>query len=102
MDQELHTAKVSRDIADLIPAYMANRRAEVLELQRLLAANDFDAIGQIAHRMIGVGTPYGFTYITGTARTIRESAHARDAGGLRELIRALGDYVDNVKIVYED
>ena len=96
------TVKVSSDVADLIPTFMANRQAEIVEFHRLLEAQDFDAIAKLAHRMIGVGTPYGFPYITGTARVIREAANARDLAGLRELVRALADYLAKVKIVIED
>jgi HPt (histidine-containing phosphotransfer) domain-containing protein len=96
------TVKVSPDVADLIPAFMANRQAEIAHFQRLLEARDFDEMAKIAHRMIGVGTPYGFPYITGTARVIREAAQARDLEGLRELVKALADYLARVKIVVED
>lgn len=96
------TVKVSPDVADLIPTFMANRQAEIAQFQRLLETQDFEEMGKLAHRMIGVGTPYGFPYITGTARVIRETANARDLEGCRELVRALADYLAKVKVVVED
>jgi len=94
-------ARVPAGIEDMIPGYMENRRKEEVELRRLLEAQGFERIGEIAHRMIGVGSPYGFDHITNVARAIRESAAAKDADALARLLDDLANYLRTVKITVE-
>src|SRR5689334_13135488 len=99
MDESLHTAEVPRSIADLLPKFLENRQNELHELRGLLATGDFKRIAELAHRMIGVGTPYGFPYITDTARAIRDTALEGNGESLEALINGLGDYLGKVRIV---
>jgi HPt (histidine-containing phosphotransfer) domain-containing protein len=60
MNDDALTVKVSKDIEDLIPAFLANRKKEVETLRAALAAGDFEQLRQVGHRMRGVGHSYGF------------------------------------------
>jgi len=53
MTQGAHTVKVSKDLEDLIPTYLANRKKELESLRQALEAADFEQIRQIGHRMRG-------------------------------------------------
>ena len=85
-------------IEDLIPGYMENRHKEVAELRGLIEAGSFERVGEIAHRMIGVGTPYGFDFVTEQARVIRRAATTGDASALAQLVDDLDNYLRVVKI----
>ena len=93
--------RVDRYLEDLIPGYLDNRHKEVLELDRALECGDFETIAKLSHRMIGVGTPYGFTHVTDTARKMREAALARDQVALSAMLADYRNYVSRVRIVYE-
>jgi len=100
MYEEFYTARVDPGIADLIPDYLRNRRKEAETLGLLLAAGDFDQIAQMTHRMIGVGTPYGFPHITNLAKILRETALGKDTETLASLVKEYADYVEKVKVVF--
>ena len=98
MDESFYTAQVPSNIADLIPGFLRNRHAEVAQLRALLQKGDYDKIIELADRMTGVGTPYGFPFITNQARNLREIAQRQDRRALSELIDDLDKYLRAVKI----
>lgn len=98
MEEQFYTAFVDESVADLIPEYLNNRRKEIKLLQGYLAAGDLGKIGEIAHRMIGVGTPYGFHHVTSLAKIIRETALGNDAGTLTELLKEYEHYIAHVTV----
>lgn len=102
MDNEFYTALVDVSIADLIPEYMNNRRAELELLRTYLDKGEMDKIAGLAHRMIGVGTPYGFHHVTNMAKLMREVAQQNDTDTLRELLKEYEHYVRNVTVKVVD
>jgi len=82
----------------MIPGYMENRHKELAELRELVGARNFQRIAEIAHRMVGVGSPYGFVYITEQARIMKKAAEARDYSALSQIVNDLGQYLRTVKI----
>jgi hypothetical protein len=101
MESDDHVARVPRDIADLVPEFRNNRQRELARLRECFDSKDFEAISQIAHRMIGVGAPYGFPYITEQARKLRAAASLKEAGAIRDLLDDLESYLRRVKVVIE-
>ena len=85
----------------MIPGYLENRHKELATLLELLGARNFARIAEIAHRMIGVGAPYGFDFITDHARALKKAADAGDHAGLSRLLEELGEYLRTVRIETE-
>lgn len=100
MEDEFYTAFVDASIADLVPEYMQNRRKEVVLLRKYLEERDFERIAGLAHRMVGVGTPYGFHHISNLAKVIHETARANDRDTVSSLIDEYAHYVQQVTIKY--
>jgi HPt (histidine-containing phosphotransfer) domain-containing protein len=101
MNDNAHIVKVSKDIEDLIPVFLANRKKEVETLRAALAAADFEQLRQLGHRMRGVGNSYGFDRVSVLGKDIEEDARKGDAASLEAHIAAYGDYLSNVQISYE-
>ena len=101
MTQDAHTVKVSKDIEDLIPTYLENRKKELDVLRQAVKAADFEQLRQIGHRMRGVGVSYGFDDVTSLGKLIEEGAKAGDQAGLEEHVAAYGEYLSNLRITYE-
>lgn len=93
---------VDPDLEDLIPGFLANRRADVDGLQAALARGDFEAIRITGHSMKGAGGGYGFDAITDIGARIEQAALARDADAVRAGIEDLADYLVRVEVVYGD
>jgi HPt (histidine-containing phosphotransfer) domain-containing protein len=96
-----YKVKVDKDLEDLIPTYMSNRRKELEALRAALAAADFERLRQLGHRMRGVGNSYGFDDVTDLGKLIEDGARAGDKAGLEKHIAQYGDYLSRVEIAYE-
>jgi HPt (histidine-containing phosphotransfer) domain-containing protein len=101
MNASQYTVTVARDLEDLIPAFMSNRRKELDTLRVALAAADFEQLRQLGHRMKGVGNSYGFSHVSTLGRHIEEGARSADRAALEARIREYADYLDKVQIVFE-
>ena len=95
-----HYALVEREILDLIPTFLNNRKREVDSLRRALVLGDFEVVRRLGHRMRGVGGSYGFEYVTLLGRRIEQCGRERDADLLGELVSEYADYLSNVRIEY--
>ena len=86
------------DIADLVPDYVAARRADVLTVRVLVTADDFSGIGSLGHKMAGSGAGYGLPEVSRIGKVLERAAIRHDAESVRQLIDQLGDYLSRVAI----
>lgn len=89
-------APASDPFAALRPAFLANRRADLVRMRNALTAGDFSTIQGIGHDCKGIGSGYGFPDITRIGSMIERAAKTRDAteletslGQLEEVLAAL-------------
>jgi len=101
MGENTYLVKVAKDLADLIPTYLANRKKELESLRAALAAADFEQLRQLGHRMRGVGNSYGFERVTSLGKEIEDGAKSGDKAALGNHIAAYSDYLSKVQIAYE-
>src|SRR5207244_8241362 len=97
MTDDSYRVVVAKDLEDLIPTFMSNRRKEVDSLRVALAAADFEQLRQLGHRMKGVGNSYGFEKISIFGRQIEDGARSGDRAGLDARIAEYGAYLANVQ-----
>ena len=101
MDEQKYNVKIARDIEDLIPVFLENRKKELETLRSALAAADFEQLRQLGHRMKGVGHSYGFDHVSTLGKHIEEGARSRDGDALAATIADYADYLAKVTIAYE-
>jgi len=101
MNDDALIVKVSKDIEDLIPVFLANRKKEVETLRAALAADDFEQLRQLGHRMRGVGHSYGFDQVSILGKEIEDGARKSDKAAIEAHVAAYGEYLSNVRIAYE-
>ena len=85
-------------IENLVPGYLASRKAEVLVLQAALADGDYKTIRVLGHQLQGSGKPYGFAAIGQIGRSLESAARRQAADEIRRQIAALEDYLARVKV----
>jgi HPt (histidine-containing phosphotransfer) domain-containing protein len=95
------TVVVQKDLEDLIPVFMSNRRKEVETLRLALESADFEQLRQLGHRMRGVGNSYGFELISQIGKQVEDGAIAGDRTVIAACIAEYSDYISNVQISYE-
>lgn len=101
MTDSAYTVVVEKDLEDLVPVFMSNRKKEVASLRAALAALDFEQLRQLGHRMKGVGNSYGFAKVSELGKGIEDGARSQDRAALDAMIVDYADYLERVKVVYE-
>ena len=101
MNEHDYKAIVAKDLADLIPVFLNNRKKEVDSLRIALAAADFEQLRQLGHRMKGVGNSYGFNLVSTLGKYIEDGARSGDRASLEARIAEYADYLSKVQITYE-
>lgn len=101
MGEDAYKVKVAKDLEDLIPTFLGNRRKELDALRVALAAADFDQLRQLGHRMRGVGNSYGFERVSLIGKRIEDGARSGDKASLEAQIADYRDYLSKVQIAYE-
>lgn len=94
------TVYVDRDIEELIPGFLENRRRDTDRIDAALAAGDFDSIRMSAHSMKGSGGGYGFDAITDIGARMERAALGRDADEVRAANQALREFLQQVNVEY--
>lgn len=97
MDLDLE-AWVPAGVEDLLPAFLDNRKKELEVLRAAVAASDLAAVLHIAHRMKGVGEPYGFPAISLLGVDFDRAAQKADQRKLLELVKQYARYLGSVRI----
>lgn len=101
MGENSISVSVDRDLEDLVPGFLENRRKDIREVRASIESEDFDIMRVIGHRMKGSGGGYGFAEISEIGAEIENAANARDAATVARNIDRLSDYLERVTIVYE-
>jgi HPt (histidine-containing phosphotransfer) domain-containing protein len=101
MKKEEFVVSVAKDLEDLIPVFMKNRRSELDALRAALAAADFEQLRQIGHRMKGVGNSYGFGRVSDLGKRFEDGARAGNRATLEAAVAEYADYLERVRVVYE-
>jgi HPt (histidine-containing phosphotransfer) domain-containing protein len=101
MGDDAYKVKVAKDLEDLIPVFLSNRKKELDSLRSALAAADFEQLRQVGHRMRGVGNSYGFERVSSLGKQIEDGARSRDKASLEAHIAAYGEYLSKLQVAYE-
>jgi HPt (histidine-containing phosphotransfer) domain-containing protein len=101
MNDSQYRVIVAKDLEDLIPVFMSNRKKELDTLRVALAAADFEQLRQLGHRMKGVGNSYGFARVSDLGKHIEDGARSGDRASLEATITSYGEYLAKVQIAYE-
>jgi len=96
-----NTISIDKDLEDLIPGYLENRRRDIASIEEALRKNDFETIRILGHSMKGSGGGYGFAAITEIGKKIEEAAKNMDKKVIMEQVGELSTYLHNIKITYE-
>ena len=101
MDDKSNLVTVPKDLEDLIPVFMSNRKKELEALRVALAAADFEQLRQLGHRMKGVGNSYGFAQVSDFGKYVENGARSGDRTLLESTIARYNEFLAKVQITYE-
>jgi len=81
------------DIAELVPQYLARRRAELPDLHAALQAADVVALQRLGHRIKGTAAGYGCAALGQRAAELDAAARAGDLRGAERAVQAMEDWL---------
>jgi PAS domain S-box-containing protein len=87
------------NFADLIPAFLQNRRQDVTAMLDALDRGDFATVESLGHGMKGAGGSFGFDAITALGAALEQAAESADTDASRKCVGELSSYLDRVEMV---
>lgn len=93
--------KADRELEDLIPGFLENRRKDIESIRLHLVSGDYDAAERLGHSMKGSGGGYGFEEITSIGLLIERFAKEKNSDAITKQLESLADYLDRVEVFYE-
>ena len=100
-DGSRHAVVCDIELEEIIPSYLAGRRAACPVIRELTERGELEQVRNIAHGMKGSGGCYGFTGISDIGRDMEAAAKA---GARDEVLRQLGAlerYLGALEVRYE-
>lgn len=101
MSTERIIVSIDKDLEDLIPGFLQNRRKDVGLLNEALTNNKAETLTSIGHSLKGVGGGYGFHELSAIGAEIEKIAKTGEVNGIKELINRMSDYLDRLEIIFE-
>ena len=99
-DSKPHVLHVPRDLDDIFPEFLENRRTEIAAIPDALKRGDFKQIRVWGHNMAGCGEGYGFPAVSEYGRQLEAAALASDAVAIERYAAKLSDLVNNIEVIY--
>jgi HPt (histidine-containing phosphotransfer) domain-containing protein len=94
------TVCIDRDLEDIVPNFLANRRKDVHTLRHALTSADFSIIQMLGHRMKGDGGGYGFDRISEIGGAMELAAIQKDHAAAEQCIAQLEDFLTRLQVEY--
>ena len=91
---------VDRNLEDLMPVFLAQRKADQAALAAALPLCDFDVRRNTGHGMAGAGAIYGFDPLSNLGGRLVQAARAGDAVALGLLREEFDHYLARLVVKY--
>ena len=92
--------EISRDLEDIAPIFLENRRKDLQTLCVAVGAQDFVTLQTLGHRMKGDGGGYGFDHISEIGARLEHAAKQHDLPTIELYIVELEDFLNRVTVLY--
>lgn len=93
-------ARPDRDLQDLIPLFMDNRRKDLALADAAFALGDFNHIRRLAHSLKGICRPYGFPELEDMSKRLELAGEMESLAEVGKILVEMRAYVQTVKIVF--
>lgn len=93
--------RITRDLEDIVPIFLANRKEDLQLLRNALAVQDFTTIQTLGHRMKGDGGGYGFDQISRIGTVMELAAKCHDYQAIEQHVGELENFLRRVNVIYQ-
>jgi len=92
----LGTASAHSSLKARIPAFLLNRRHDVVSMLKALARGDFETVERLGHGMKGAGVSFGFQPISDIGTGLEVEAGVRNTNAARRWVDELTAFLDRI------
>jgi PAS domain S-box-containing protein len=85
-------------LAARVPAFLQNRRDDVVTMLDALTRGEFDTVMRLGHSMCGAGASFGFETIGEIGSALEQAARRADTKASRERVDELSTFLDNLAL----
>jgi PAS domain S-box-containing protein len=89
--------RVDPDIADLVPRFIENQKANAARILELASAGEYDSLRRLGHNMKGTGKGYGFAVLSSFGATLEQASGRAAASEIERIGRELASYLAGVR-----
>ena len=100
MGRNAHRITVYGDLRELVPGFLAHKRADVGSIEQAMSVADYKTLGHIGHKTKGEGGSYGFDAVTALGAVLERAALDQDLVTARHTLDEIAAYLDSVDIIY--
>lgn len=101
MSETTILVRADPELADLIPGFLDNRRADLRRIEQLVAARDAGGLKRIGHDLKGCGSAYGFDPVSEAGAALEQAALRGEWDAAAAALARLGDYLARVEVRYD-
>lgn len=88
---------VDPDIADLVPGFLTNRRAEASAMRRALDNSDLGRLASLGHDLRGCAPSYGFKELGRLGGAVEDAAQKGHSSEVETYVSAIEAYLEAVR-----
>ena len=96
-----YLVELDKDLEELIPSFVENRKKEVLELVEFCRNNNIDELKRIGHRLAGTAGSYGFDTIGKFGVELEAAAKANKIDIATEIVEKYKVFLAKMILVYK-
>jgi len=93
--------EIDHDIEDLLPGFARNRLSDVGSIDAALRDGALENARELAHRIKGVGSSYGFDDITEHGAALEAACSSGSGEAARSALDALRTYLRDVRVLFQ-
>lgn len=88
------------NIIDFVPRYIANRKADYLLLLDAIKSEDFQAIRDYCHKVVGTARSYHFFQLEEITKILQDYSREENMEGIKKLMPVYDAYIRNLFVLY--
>jgi len=93
--------RVEKELEELIPGFLKNKRKDLDNIHTALQANDFKELKRLGHKVSGSAGGYGFEVFGELANKLETLAASGRKTELEKIYKEMVNHLENVEIVFE-
>lgn len=94
--------RIDPALEELMERFFDNSNKDLIKMQVVFDAKDFNTLTRLGHTSKGTGYAYGFRGMGDIGRELESAAKEQDAETCQQLIVRMEHYLANVKVEFGD